>query len=331
MRERGNQPHFIFNQASSLTHDYFNHAGHADRPYVSLLKRIFDNDYHKNTIIFLYSDHGLRFGDILRTQSGIYEQRLPFFYMYIPEELVIDGKDARQLRSILRVNQRRLTSHIDLHATMMHLIYGHEPIKESYGLSLFNEIPLNRTCKQAGILDHYCMCNAYIRLRYQEAHDRISKVVVDLINERVTKHRDLCVELKFNQTLSTMTPQNEIRLTKDHHYLVQFKTQPNGGIYESTVLVTGDIHKSKEKLHVTVIGDISRLDKYGHQTKCVFGLNKIERFCYCRNLLPTTAKTSTTASTTTPSLTTTSKATTLKITTTEKLNLVTIRTTTTGG
>lgn len=324
MRDRGNQPHFIFNQASTLTHDYFNHAGYADRPYASLLKRIFDNDFHKNTVIFLYSDHGLRFGDILRTQSGIYEQRLPFFYMYIPDELVVDGKDARKLRNMLLVNQRRLTSHIDLHATMMHLIYGHEPTKEPYGRSLFTEIPLNRTCKQAGILDHYCMCNAYIRLRYREAHDRISKVVVGLINERVAGHQDLCVELKFNETLSTLTPQNEIKLTKDHHYLVQFKTQPNKGIYESTVLVTGDIHNTKEKIKVTVIGDISRLDKYGHQTKCVFGLNKIERFCYCRNLLPTTT---TTTSTTTTTTTTTTAA----PSTTENSNLVASIATTAEG
>src|SRR5690625_5016955 len=88
------QRHFTFMQLSTLTHNYLNHAGYADLPFYQFLSQLFAHGYHRKTLITLHSDHGLRFGSILTTRSGIYEQRLPYFYMYVPDSLRVGDMDA---------------------------------------------------------------------------------------------------------------------------------------------------------------------------------------------------------------------------------------------
>ena len=86
-----NQPLFAHTHLSTLTHDWFNHAGYADAPYHAFLSKLFAEGHHKNSVILLYADHSLRFGPVLNTTSSVYENRLPFFYIYVPDSLSLDG------------------------------------------------------------------------------------------------------------------------------------------------------------------------------------------------------------------------------------------------
>ena len=94
IRLRSNSAHFTLAHMSTLTHNFFNHAGYADRPFSSFLERLFKNGHNQNSVIMVYSDHALRFGSSVNTTANVHEQRLPLFYMYIPDSLELDGLNA---------------------------------------------------------------------------------------------------------------------------------------------------------------------------------------------------------------------------------------------
>lgn len=262
---------------STLTHNYFNHAGYADKPFSRLLEQIFHRGYNENSIIILYSDHGLRFGDITFTKAGIYEIRLPYFYIYVPDSLKLNGMNAVQLREIVRGNQRKLTSHFDIHATLLHALTGSVPENEPYGHSLFVDIPSDRTCETAGIPEQYCMCNSYVPARLNN-EGRFSTNLVKQLNILLKPYSDLCAELTLNKTLRVHIRQNELD-SPSAHYLVQFQTQPGEGKFEANVLLE---QKNGANFDLTVLGSISRIDQYGHQSQCVAGKPSIEPYCYCK-------------------------------------------------
>lgn len=93
-QSRSNTVHFTFAHMSTLTHNYFNHAGYADKPFSSFMEKLFTGGHHQNSVIMVYSDHALRFGDAVNTTSNVHEQRLPFFYIYIPDTLTLNGLNA---------------------------------------------------------------------------------------------------------------------------------------------------------------------------------------------------------------------------------------------
>ena len=121
-KARGNQSHFTFSHLSVLSHQQLHLVAYQDRPFHNFLERLFRGGHHENSLIILYSDHALRFGSGLNTTANLYEQRLPFFYIRVPDSLSLGGLNASQLREVVRANQHRLTSHLDVHATMMHVL-----------------------------------------------------------------------------------------------------------------------------------------------------------------------------------------------------------------
>ena len=111
------ESYFMFTFLAHLTHDYFNNAGHADRPVHDLFDKLFKNNMMKNTVILFFADHGLRFGPIRRTHSGEIEARLPFMFIYLPETM-------ETYKHIMEQNQYRLVTPFDIDATMFHIVEG---------------------------------------------------------------------------------------------------------------------------------------------------------------------------------------------------------------
>ena len=109
------QRYFVFHFMAKLTHDYLNNAGYMDLFVYNLLERLFQDNLLKDTIVIFFSDHGIRFGEIRETLSGKYEERLPFAHIYVPEEWRNQN---------LSINQNRLTSPFDIHATLKHILFG---------------------------------------------------------------------------------------------------------------------------------------------------------------------------------------------------------------
>ena len=102
-----------------LTHNEPNNASYADLPVHSLLEKLFDNNLMDDTILFLFSDHGIRYGDIRTTASGTYEERLPFLYIHLPKNY-----KTPEIHNNLVINSHRLTTPYDIYATLIHIVQG---------------------------------------------------------------------------------------------------------------------------------------------------------------------------------------------------------------
>lgn len=118
MKQR-NQHYFAFVFMARLTHNDANNAGFADLPVYTLLSKLFHNNLLDNTIMVLFSDHGIRFGKMRETISGRIEERLPFVYIHLPNSSLNEFRHKN-----LIINAHRLTTPFDLHATLKHIIAG---------------------------------------------------------------------------------------------------------------------------------------------------------------------------------------------------------------
>ncbi|CAH0406592.1 unnamed protein product [Chilo suppressalis] len=150
---------FGFFWISSFSHN----ENHLIRNFDSALETFFRNLANiENTFIIFFSDHGMRYGEQKKHVESFYEDRLPMLFIRVPHNLEITFP---QLYSNLRINQERLISPKDLHLTLVNLInrknsYTQHPKLEGCPKcqSLFQRIPIRRTCSDAGIPDYFCAC-----------------------------------------------------------------------------------------------------------------------------------------------------------------------------
>lgn len=120
------------------------------------------NGIFNESIIYLLSDHGIRFGPIRETIQGWYEERLPTNLVSIPKWF--QRQYPEKFENFNR-NAKKLTSTYDVYMTLqeiLHLSVRDFNISESRGcpscMSLFSELPENRSCKKAGIPQLWCTC-----------------------------------------------------------------------------------------------------------------------------------------------------------------------------
>ncbi|XP_017460714.1 PREDICTED: uncharacterized protein LOC108354031, partial [Rhagoletis zephyria] len=212
-RER-RQPHLTFIHMSTVVHEEPNNAAYADEPVRRFLEKIFAANLQQNTAILFYSDHGFRFGPISKTESGYHESRLPFMYWYIPEGLTLgDGLDAGQIRKNLRTNSRRLASQFDVHSTLLHILHGKPSplplsadkffLDHTFGHSLFTELPLNRTCEEAGIPEEYCLCRRFVPLTDAHSRHLLGEFILEHLNEQLAPYSANCTPLSLGRILET--------------------------------------------------------------------------------------------------------------------------------
>ena len=262
-----------------------------------LLSKIFESNLHNDTLIIFYSDHGIRFGQILKTESGFHESRLPFLYFHIPENMKLldnDGNklNARKIREMIQLNTRRLTSQHDIHASLRHLLNQVPPVDEYYGQSLFTSISLDRTCEDAGIPDDYCLCRQFVPFNESSTIATLSSHILAHLNSELKPFSTKCAKLELNKILKVkITSQNfdnnlKIKSVSKRTFSMKILTSPSNGTIEATLQaminkVTGTISDPKS---VTIIGNVVRLDRYAEQSYCAAN-TAVESFCYCKNLL----------------------------------------------
>ena len=121
MNER-QQNYFAYISISEMTHDWTDAGHYLDVPYHTLLNTIFGQNLVDNTVIIFFSDHGFRYGELRKTHVGELESRLPFIFIHIPES--VRARHSHDWLKHLEVNQHRLTTPFDVHATLTHLVNG---------------------------------------------------------------------------------------------------------------------------------------------------------------------------------------------------------------
>lgn len=295
---------FAFVALGLLGHGHDNRIHVADNDVLDIIHYL--NRRSSNTAIFLFGDHGSRSASLRETIWGKLEERLPFMSITLPSWF--RKKHARMMHN-LKTNSHVLTSHFDIYHTLRHMIslnnYTKSRDKKGESLLLTNVARLNRTCAQAGIPLHYCPCTEFKSVLIDDTQVvKVTEEVVNYINKLLSDKTllgSLCTKLKLKEILRAQvrTPTKEVRTYKGTHetsecdrcgisfqesgklpltsYEILLRVEPSQGLYEATVEF---LHDTKM---IRVNPEISRVNRYGDQPKCVQrkypGLRK---YCFCK-------------------------------------------------
>lgn len=269
----------------SMSHDYLTYPMAMDDSYERFLKRLDSDNYFDKTILILLSDHGIRWGAIRYTKQGRLEERLPFVHILLPPSF---QNNYNLAYNNLRENSRRLTTPYDIYATLSDLIdlevinnkniiHRTESLNtQSRSLSLFLPIPRNRTCKMAGIDDHWCTCHKGIKMSPKsfDARDAAGQLVKH-VNEYLKDHRQ-CEVLTLAEVLDVtemMAGEPREKEVGWREFMAVVRTTPGNGVFEGTLRQRNE--------HWQLAGTISRLNLYGNQSHCVHHY-QLKLYCYCR-------------------------------------------------
>ena len=111
-----NEQYFGLAFISRLTHDNINVAGRGDMVYLKFFQKLYQENLLNNTLLFFFSDHGIRFGELRKTYIGKLEERLPFMLIVPPPWL---ATRYPHVWANLKVNSHRLTTPFDIHDTLV--------------------------------------------------------------------------------------------------------------------------------------------------------------------------------------------------------------------
>nr|XP_050039695.1 uncharacterized protein LOC126536721 [Dermacentor andersoni] len=271
-RER---PMFSFVWFSHVTHDIINGLQLMDDSLEAFLRELSAYGILENTALLFMSDHGLRMGDFRGTEIGRYEDKNPFCFLALPNRFLADNPvPAAQLE----VNQRRLITNYDLHATLIALSKLPELDTNSTekGLSLFGPIPSERTCADAYIPRQFCACLDESR--------KLDDLEVSLsFAHHAVAHINALAELHFQKRCVVW----RLGSVDDASILGSFAagavqlrmqiTMVPAAVFEVYGTV-GNLSSSDKRVDLVL-----RLDKYGSKTTCL-PRSKWERICTCKSL-----------------------------------------------
>ncbi|KAK0087881.1 hypothetical protein PV325_013870 [Microctonus aethiopoides] len=294
-------PKFVFGFHGELSHDSYNDIGAADDDLNDWIKQLQDHGHLNNTLLILMSDHGHRFADIRNTLAGKQEERLPFFSFVFPSWF--KQVHPKAYANIV-YNIKRLSTPFDIHKTLESILKMETPMQgdtSQRDISLFNEIPSYRTCADAFIEPHWCAC-----LSWQEMSTTDPIIIaaansfINFLNSYTEEHRNICHVLHLGQIIwsAKLIPTKGLLTFKksgdldgfmgdfsaktafSHEtYQIKVKTQPGEGLFEASIEydVTKNIFNIK-------ISDVSRINKYGSQARCVENdFFHLRKYCNCKN------------------------------------------------
>lgn len=276
------RPFFAFMFLARLTHDILNYAGYADDPTYQLLKYLDSANILQNSLLVFYSDHGIRYGPIRKTYIGQFEERMPFLKFYVPKWFL---EKYKSIERNLKTNSKQLITPFDVHATLLHLasIISGDPKYADVpknGISIFREVPFNRTCSDASITPHWCPCQKIKLISKADfLVQKAAAAIIDAINNRLSAYRSICAPLALKNVLSarlvTGEHKNNTIDIPEKDYLITITASPSAAVFEAT------IHCDPTKENICqVIDDISRINEYGKQSICIANA-ELRKFCYC--------------------------------------------------
>ncbi|XP_063413992.1 uncharacterized protein LOC134696239 [Mytilus trossulus] len=290
-------PYFAFTFISRLTHDRMERPAMADRLYKDFFKKLNKNNTLDNTVLFFFSDHGIRFGKVRETFIGKLEERLPFGFFIFPKWFY---EKYPKLKRNLEINSRRLTTPFDIYATLMDILHfksnRKEKIHKSRSTSLLDEIPESRTCNDVDMLPHWCSCadHEMLSTKVESAVQSAKQMILEL-NQQLNK-TTVCETLYLNEIklASKLILPNKVltfkssdwdvinrtvvfgkRIDSYVDYQLMLETKPGDALFEGTVR-----YNEKYKTY-KLMGEVSRINMYGSQSHCVND-SHLKKICFCK-------------------------------------------------
>lgn len=292
------KPHLAFAFITRLTHDGINTVGYADEPYYNFFNKMEREGRLNNTVVFFYSDHGSRFGDFRTTYLGKLEERLPFMFLIFPKWFIKRYPDIDQ---VLKINSHRLTTPFDIHKTLVDILNFDGKVRKATvkkrGISLFSEVPGDRSCQDASILPHWCTCMQHIPVNISDMIvEKIALSLVNRINKMTHKVRQKCafLQLKTIKDATKMIAAEKIlrfwksvndvnhkqvyynvdRVDAIVDYQLTLETTPGGAQFEITAR-----YDEKEGTF-ELMNEVSRVNSYGNQSSCI-DILALKMYCFC--------------------------------------------------
>ncbi|XP_034667620.1 uncharacterized protein LOC117901101 [Drosophila subobscura] len=271
---RGSQPFFGF---------FWIHAeaSHHDELLFDYLKRFEVLGLYEEAIVVLFSDHGMRFGNLVKLRDDQLEERQPMLFVTLPKWF---RKCHPGFSRALQLNRHRLSSPYDLKMMLKHVaslqVYHESPRSYSRCQSLFYALPKNRSCYDAGIRPHWCTCEAYRTLPLSDNIQTMSHFVIQRINQFLSDLSLLnrCSKLRLSGIRGAQrkerSPQDEPNMIL---YRLQLEALPNKLVFEATVS-----YNELTQLMDTDIWEISRKSCIDLAASCI-GHQKASVFCVCHN------------------------------------------------
>lgn len=263
---------------NSLSHNNLNTASALDLRSSKFLQDLKNNGVLNNTFVIFLSDHGMRFGKIRETYVGWLEERLPFIYMWVPEWY--RNLQPQKYKNFLD-NRDKLTSPFDLHLTLQDILKNGEYQNGTPScpncVSMFENIPWNRSCFDAGVTEHWCTCSEYRTLSTEgNSVKSMVKFTLNEINNLLVNGKEhinnntRCAKLSVKRVLSVRSKVYEHKQGYDE-YVILFETLPGQALFEATVS-----HSGQFKL----LGTVSRINAFGAQSKCMNDAF-LKKYCFC--------------------------------------------------
>ncbi|XP_066271690.1 uncharacterized protein [Branchiostoma lanceolatum] len=193
------------------------------------------------------------------TLQGKTEERLPFMSIVLPDSI---KRNHPEVLTSLQQNLDKLTSSFDMYAMLADII-GHQDstIGTPRAISLFSQIPANRTCQDAGIETHSCSCLQWKSIPPEGGLAmKVAQFLVEHINALTKPYRSLCHQLALKNVThaETAEPDNQNGIAY-RDVQITMETVPGHALFEATVHMTQKL--GNDSLAVT--SDSSRIKEYG--------------------------------------------------------------------
>ncbi|KAL3224058.1 hypothetical protein MRX96_049640 [Rhipicephalus microplus] len=160
LNDANGMPLFSYVWISDVTHSNPHVLLVLDGPVYGLLRNMQERHLFDDTVVVMLSDHGARFGAARASEIGCYEDKTPFGFIVLPQRLL------RRYPTVvvnLEVNQRRLVTAYDLHATLLVLsqypgMHFNQFLTTQRGVSLLGHVTAQRGCGDAFVSTQFCEC-----------------------------------------------------------------------------------------------------------------------------------------------------------------------------
>lgn len=294
------KPRFLFGFHGELSHDDINNVQMADNDIAEFLQNLNESGHLNNTVLIVMADHGHRFASIRNTIQGKLEERLPFFSITLPPWF---KNKHPNLYNNLKSNAKKLCTPFDIHATLENIlnIKSHTNVRFNRSISLFDSIPSERTCSEAFIEPHWCACLTWNNVNTSSSiTPLIVNTVLSTLNNYTSNFRNLCDiwTMKNVRWLSKLVPNKSLvkfKQNKDRDgflgdftsntvvnteiYQINLELNPESALFEASVT-----HNLKDNTFKLKMSDISRINMYGKQARCIENTHPfLRKYCHCKN------------------------------------------------
>jgi hypothetical protein len=283
---------FAFFWETSLTQDIFSTPRLGDDLHAKFLQQLQATGSLNHTVLIFMSDNGLRWYAMRKIYHGYFEWRLPFLFFVFPEWF----KDAYPTAvANLQKNTHRLTTSLDIYETLLDLLDLEQIEKLSLRerseelekaklkarqISLFLPVHKSRTCLEAGIDPHWCICQMSEPVSVTDATTKnMSLVLVEHLNS-LLKPYGVCSKLQLREVKYAHVQSPPVQLyynLKDQglkDYVLVIRTTPGDALFDATV------RHNIGNGNIQVVGAVSRINPCDSQSLCVTD-PQLKLYCYC--------------------------------------------------